>query len=461
MPEIQRLFARYALLPEGWKENVLLQWDHTGQLLSVTTDSEASQAQHQHPGVMLPGMPNLHSHAFQRAFSGLTEYRAQSEDNFWSWRTSMYDFANRIAPSQLEDIATYLYIEMLQAGYTSVCEFHYLHQDIDGKPYANDTELSLALIRAAARAGIGLTLLPVLYQQSGFGDPLPQYAQRRFIRSTDSLLGMIDHLRPQCLVQGGNIGLAPHSLRAVQPQALADAVSSMRLQDPDAPIHIHIAEQQREVTDCLAWSGQRPVQWLLDHYDLDAHWCLVHATHLDMRELASVAKSRAVAGLCLTTEANLGDGIFPAREYLERGGRWGIGSDSHISVSVVEELRLLEYAQRLSLQQRNVLVSPDMPQLAQHLYTSAVSGGACASSRPIAGLHIGQQADFVLLNPQHPLLEEMSVDSQLASHLFAITSAQAIASVWTKGSCRIEAGQHRLGESAARAFSTARKQLLG
>jgi len=460
MSENTALFARYALLPQGWREQVLLRWNEDGSLLSVIPESDCPADAHRHEGVLLPGMPNLHSHAFQRAFAGLTEYRAAADDDFWSWRAGMYGFANRMQPQQLEAIATHLYIEMLQAGYTSVCEFHYLHQDQDGRPYADDAEMSLALLRAAVRSGIGLTLLPVLYQQSGFGGQPSRLDQRRFIRSTDALLRMIERLRPLCREHGAQIGLAPHSLRAVQPAALRAAINGVRQQDSSAPIHIHIAEQQKEVSDCLAWSGQRPVQWLLQQHTLDAHWCLVHATHLDASELAALAASGAVAGLCLTTEANLGDGIFPAHAYLAAGGRWGIGSDSHISVSAVDELRLLEYGQRLSLQRRNVLASTAVPQLSQRLYQAAVSGGALASSRAVAGLQAGQQADFVLLDAHHALLAGMDADTQLASHLFAQSSGTTIASVWSAGRRRIEGGRHALTAVAAQAFSQARIQLL-
>jgi formimidoylglutamate deiminase len=460
MTDHQALFSRHALLPDGWHDNVLLRWDTTGRLQNICTDTVCPADAERHDGALLPGMPNLHSHAFQRAFSGLTEYRAAADDDFWSWRNSMYSFANRIRPEQLEAIATYLYIEMLQAGYTSVCEFHYLHQNLDGQAYADDAELSLALIRAAERAGIGLTLLPVLYQQSGFAGLPPGHAQRRFIRSTDSLLKMIEHLRPLCQAQGGQIGLAPHSLRAVVPQALSEAIHAMRQQDARAPIHIHIAEQQKEVRDCLAWSGMRPVEWLLQHHAPDAGWCLVHATHLNNSELETLARSGAVAGLCPTTEANLGDGIFPASTWLQAGGYWGIGSDSHVSVSVADELRLLEYGQRLSHQQRNVLNQQDLAQTGRYLYSAAVSGGARASARPIAGLQVGQQADFVLLDATQPLLAGMDAEAQLASYLFALSATQAIDSVWTAGLCRVRAGRHPLAGEAGLAFSRARQQCL-
>ncbi|HMR72324.1 MAG TPA: formimidoylglutamate deiminase, partial [Rubrivivax sp.] len=347
---------------------------------------------------LLPGMPNLHSHAFQRAFAGLTEFRGldagAEHDSFWSWRKLMYRFAGVLAPDQLRDIATALYVEMLEAGYTSVCEFHYVHHDRDGGPYADDATLSSCLIEAAARAGIGLTLLPVLYQTSGFGGRAPTDGQRRFIRSTDDMLHLLERLKPLCKRHGARLGLAPHSLRAVPPDALTQAVRGLQAIDPTAPIHIHIAEQAGEVDACLAWSGQRPVQWLLDHAPVDERWCLVHATHMTPDEYQRAARSGAVAGICPSTEANLGDGIFDMTSWRSQGGRWGVGSDSHACVNAAEELMLLEYSQRLATRQRNVLARDSERDVATAMTLDAVLGGAQASGRAIAGLALGQQADF-------------------------------------------------------------------
>ncbi|MDB5732711.1 MAG: formiminoglutamate deiminase, partial [Variovorax sp.] len=357
------LFAADALLPEGWSKNVLLAWNDAGRLTQVQADAQPSSAAAVASGPVIPGLPNLHSHAFQRAFAGLTEHRAAEQDSFWSWRALMYRFAARLGPQQLEAIATWLYAEMLEAGYTSVCEFQYLHHEADGRPYADDATLSLALLRAAQNTGIGMTLLPVLYQASGFGGLPPGEGQRRFIRSTDSMLRLLEALQPVCAPQkeegsrGGppaRLGLAPHSLRAVPPEALREALAGLDALDATAPIHIHIAEQTKEVEDCLAWSGQRPVAWLLNHAPVDARWCLVHATHMDMHEYARAARSGAVAGLCPSTEANLGDGLFDFSVWRGHGGAWGIGSDSHACVNAAEELMLLEYGQRLATRQRNV-----------------------------------------------------------------------------------------------------------
>ena len=405
-------------------------------------------------------MPNLHSHAFQRAFAGLTEYRGSGEDSFWSWRTLMYRFAAQLSPAQVEAIATWLYVEMLEAGYTSVCEFHYLHHDRDGRPYADDAELALALLRAAGRAGIGLTLLPVLYQSSGFGGLPAHPGQRRFIRSTDSMLRLLERLRPLSEAQGARLGLAPHSLRAVAPEALREVLAGLDAIDATAPIHIHISEQTAEVEACLAWSGQRPVAWLLDHATVDARWCLVHATHMDADEYRRAAVSGAVAGLCPTTEANLGDGLFDFGAWRAEGGRWGVGSDSHACVNAAEELLMLEYGQRLAKRQRNIGADAAQPCVATAMTLAAVQGGAQASGRALEGLAIGQQADFVMLDADHPALAGLCATDMLSSHVFASHRGNAIASAWVAGQPRVIDGLHPLHHPAAAAFVAARNQLL-
>jgi formimidoylglutamate deiminase len=405
-------------------------------------------------------MPNLHSHAFQRAFAGLTEYRGEPQDSFWSWRALMYRFAAVITPEQLEAIATGLYVAMLEGGYTSVCEFHYVHHDRDGCTYADDATLSQSILRAAARAGIGLTLLPVLYQTSGFGGTPPDQGQRRFIRNTDSMLRLLDRLRPQCEAQGARLGLAPHSLRAVSPESLSEVLRGLNALDSSAPIHIHIAEQTDEIDACLAWSGQRPVDWLLDHVPVDARWCLVHATHMSASESARAAHSGAIAGLCPTTEANLGDGIFDTSAWRFAGGRWGVGSDSHACVNAAEELMMLEYSQRLHTRQRNVIASAAHPYVATAMTLEAVIGGAQASGRQVAGLAVGQQANWVVLNASHPLLEGMpSPDAMLSAHVFASNRQSAIADVWVAGRKQVQAGRHHLNAQAHQAFVQARRAL--
>ena len=456
------LFAADALLPAGWARNVVLCWNDKGEFTQVEQMTEAPpQNIPNAAGPVIPAMPNLHSHAFQRAFAGLTEFRStEQQDSFWSWRTLMYRFASRLGPAQVEAIATWLYVEMLEAGYGSVCEFHYLHHAPDGMPYADDAELAHALLRAAKTAGIGITLLPVLYQTSGFRARPPGEGQRRFIRSTDSMLRLLERLRPICEAQGARLGLAPHSLRAVPPDALRDALEGLTAMDAAAPIHIHIAEQTQEVDDCVDWSGQRPVAWLLDHAPVNARWCLVHATHLDAAEAERGARSGAVAGLCPTTEANLGDGLFDFVNWRAAGGAWGIGSDSHVCVNAAEELMLLEYGQRLLTRQRNVAVMAAQSNVATALTLAALQGGAQASGRPVGGLAVGQRADLVELDAQHVALRELPAPAMLNAHVFASHRSSAIRSVHIGGKLCVNAGKHPLHDAAAARFVAARTTLL-
>ena len=455
------LFASHALLPTGWARDVLLYWNEQGLLTDVKSKAACPAGTFQTAGPLLPGMPNLHSHAFQRAFGGLTEYRGAAQDSFWSWRSLMYRLAAAITPEQLEAIATGLYVEMLEAGYTSVCEFHYVHHDHDGRPYADDAALSMCLLRAAARAGMGLTLLPVLYQTSGFGGTSPSAGQRRFIRSTDNMLALLQKLKPLCESQGARLGLAPHSLRAVPPDSLREALAGLYALDVTAPVHIHIAEQTAEVDACQAWSGQRPVQWLLDHTPVDARWCLVHATHMTPEESICAARTDAVAGLCPSTEANLGDGIFDAASWLQGGGRWGVGSDSHACVNAAEELMLLEYSQRLATRQRNVLASTEQPSVATAMTLAAGAGGAQASARPVSGLAVGQQADMVALDAPHSLLRDLpSPEAMLSAHVFASHRQSALQQVWVAGRVQVQSGRHILHDTALNGLVAARQQLL-
>ncbi|CAN5822052.1 formimidoylglutamate deiminase [soil metagenome] len=455
------LFAPHALLPTGWASDVLITWDVAGALARVSPGAAPADGIPTATGPILPGMPNLHSHAFQRAFAGLSEYRGAEgqADSFWTWRDLMYGFALALTPDQLEDIATHLYIEMLQAGYTSVCEFHYVHRDPAGGAYADPAEMSVRLLAAAQRAGIGITLLPVLYQDAGFGAQAARADQRRFVNSVDQVLTIAERLRTPARAQGAGVGVAPHSLRAVGPAALHELVAAWTAIDAAAPIHLHIAEQAQEVRDCLAWSGQRPVQWLLDHAPVDVRWCLVHATHLTAEEAAAVAATGATAGLCPTTEANLGDGVFDAVTYTQCRGAWGIGSDSHASVSAAEELRLLEYTQRLARQRRNVLASAAQPQVADHLWLAALQGGARASGRAIGGLQVGQQADFLMLDSAG-VLAGLSPSQALASHVFASHGRNAVRDVWVAGRRVLHGGEHTLQGKACERFVAARGQLL-
>ena len=454
------LFADDALLPTGWARNVLLHWTADGLLDRVEPGALPPEGARRAAGPVIPGLPNLHSHAFQRGFAGLTEYRSTAADSFWSWRELMYRFATTLTPERLEAIATWLYVEMLKAGYTSVCEFHYVHHQPDGRPYADDATLSRSLLHAARRAGIGITLLPVLYQTGGFADQPASPGQRRFLRSTDNMLSLLQTLQTDIAGTDDRIGLAPHSLRAVPQASLTEAIAGLHALDATAPVHIHIAEQTKEVDDCLAWSGQRPVQFLLNHAPVDRRWCLIHATHMTQAEYRDAAATGAVAGLCPATEANLGDGLFDLPQWRGHGGAWGVGSDSNTCVNAAEELMLLEYGQRLQRRQRNVLATPDQPHVATAMTLQAVAGGAQAAGRKIAGLQLGQRADFVVLNPEHVALAGLPAEDMLSAHVFASNRGSAISIVVAGGVERVAHGRHALHEPAATAFTLARAELL-
>ncbi|WP_454689191.1 formimidoylglutamate deiminase [Achromobacter aloeverae] len=460
MKDASSLWAADALLPGGWARGVTLDWDDRGRLTAVRAGTAPEPGRPRAAGPLVPGMPNLHSHAFQRGFCGLTEYRAQVADSFWSWRELMYRCAGRIDPAQAEAIATWLYVEMLEAGYTSVCEFHYLHHDAQGRPYAQAPEMALALLRAADRAGIGMTLLPVLYQAGGFGGVAAHAGQRRFLHDTPAMMRLLDSLKPACDAQGARLGLAPHSLRAVPPGSLREALAGLDALDATAPIHIHVAEQVKEVEDCIAWSGLPPVRWLLEHAPVGPRWCLVHATHMTPDEARDAARTGAVAGLCPTTEANLGDGLFDMVHWREGGGRWGVGSDSHSTVNAAEELQWLEYGLRLAKRQRNVMAEPGQPHVATAMTLAAVAGGARAGGRPVAGLAPGQQADFVELDPDHIALAGLSAQDMLSAHVFGSHRTSAIRSVRVAGRTRVQDGRHALREAAAAAFVEVRRTLV-
>ena len=450
-------FAERALLPNGWANDVRFEVGADGRLTQVEANASADAAERLR-GPVLAGMPNLHSHAFQRAMAGLAEVAGNPNDSFWTWRDLMYRMVGKINPAQLHIIARQLYIEMLKAGYTSVAEFHYVHHDADGQPYADRTELSRQISQAAASSGIGLTLLPVLYTHSGFGGQAPNDGQRRFINSTEQYLDLQARLQPILAAQPAQqLGLCFHSLRAVTPQQITDVLAAS---DPACPVHIHIAEQRKEVDDCLAWSGKRPLQWLYDNVEVNERWCLVHATHADPDEVTRMAKSRAIAGLCLTTEANLGDGIFPAVEFLAQGGRMGIGSDSHVSLSVVEELRWLEYGQRLRDQRRNRLYRSDQPMVGRTLFDAALDGGAQALGQPVGRLEVGKRADWVVLDGNDPYLATATDDGILNRWLFAGGDRQ-VRDVLVNGQWVVRDGRHAGEEDSSRAFTQVLRELLG
>ncbi len=461
-----RFFFETALLPEGWRSNVLVESDAHGLITNVTPDGSETGGSETDggetvSGICIPGMPNLHSHAFQRAMAGLAERAGDTEDSFWTWREVMYGFVARVGPDEAEAIAAQLYVEMLKAGYTSVAEFHYLHHGPDGAPYDNPSEMSARTIEAARHAGIAITHLPVLYAHGGFGAAPPTADQVRFINDGEHFSRIISELHAQYKdVSGVSIGMAPHSLRAISEELLKDTISALDTLDPDAPIHIHIAEQTKEVDDCIAWSGARPVAWLLDHFDVSARWCLIHATHMDADELKCLAASSAVAGLSPTTEANLGDGIFPARAYLDTGGRIGIGSDSNISIDPTEELRLLEYAQRLSTKRRNVLADAPGASTGRSLFDRAGHGGAQALGITAGRIAPGARADFVILDENHPSLAGRRGDAILDSWIFA-NAGSPVRHVYVGGRKVVSNGIHHDQERIARSYGHAISRLQG
>jgi formimidoylglutamate deiminase len=399
----------------------------------------------------LPGIANLHSHAFQRAMAGLAERMTDPSDSFWTWRETMYRMAARFDPDTLRAVAAQLYVEMLEAGYTTVCEFHYLHHAPDGTPYADPAAMSRALIAAARDTGIRLTLLPVLYMTGGFDGRELNERQRRFGHTVDAYLRLFETLRAE-QDETLRVGCALHSLRAVPEQAMRRVLAAL---PADARIHIHIAEQIGEVQDCLAMRGERPVRWLLDHAEVDARWTLVHATHLEVDEIVGIADRGATVALCPTTEANLGDGLFPLRDYLDADGRWGIGSDSHISVSPVEELRWLEYGQRLITRHRNIAASADAPSVGDTLLAGVRASAAPATGFPDPAL----AEDRIALDPTAPQLLGATDNDRVDRWIFS-GNRPAVDRVVVAGRELVTAGRHRDREAVAAGYAAALGRLL-
>jgi formimidoylglutamate deiminase len=422
--ETRRWFAPAAWVDGAWANDVLLTVGLDGRWSEVVCDApSASQEGAQRlAGPVLPGLVNAHSHAFQRAIAGLTERCAGDEDDFWRWRDRMYSVANRITPDQLEAIAAFLYAELLRAGYTQVCEFHYLHNDIGGRPYADPAEMALALVRAAQRVGIGLTLLPTLYMRAGFTAKDLREDQRRFASTPQSVLRITEAVARQCAGEGRiAAGVAFHSLRAVEESALRELIAAS---GAAMPIHVHIAEQQQEVDDCIARHGKRPIEWLLDNMAIDERWNLVHATRSTPRELEGVRGQRASIVLCPSTEANLGDGIFDLPGWMGQSGSWSIGSDSHVTRSWQEELRLLEYSQRFGLHQRNVAARAALCESsAAALFQGALAGGAAAAGLPLSGIARGQRADFCIVDTESAALAGVPADHVLDALIFSSPQA--------------------------------------
>jgi len=461
---MKKYYAKNILLSDGWATDKTITIEN-GIITAITSGKDASA--YVLLGAVIPGMVNCHSHAFQRAFAGFSEQGSEGKDSFWTWRKIMYKFLAQLSHDDAQVIAQQLYIEMLKMGYTRVAEFHYLHHDLDGNTYSQkDSEnqsqnqsqdklatMAHAIFKAAKNSGIGLTMLPVLYQYAGFGQQEPNEGQKRFINST----AQFNQLVSECFAltkeyPNTNIGIAPHSLRAVDKKSITKAVEHVRSLDNKAPIHIHIAEQQQEVTDCLQHYSKRPVQWLLDNIELDEYWCLIHATHINEQEQKGIVASKAIAGICPTTEANLGDGIFPTTEFLALKGTFAIGSDSHISVNPIEELRWLEYAQRLTKQQRAILASPEVASVGQNLWHKAAMGGAQSTNSNTGALSVGKQADLLVLDEKQTSLFANNNDHLLDSVIFA-SQKNTVQDVMVNGHWVIQNGEHKQAQSSADNFA--------
>lgn len=451
--------APEALLSEGWRREVAFTIDSGGRFTHIEPEARPDGAKRL-PGPVLPGFANVHCHAFQRALVGRTHVAGPREDSFWTWREALYDLVAKLREEDLAAIAAQAYVEQLKGGFTTVCEFHYLHDGASGEATSSPPRNAQAILAAAREAGIALTLLPALYQDSGFGGERLSARQERFRSDVESILRLVEDL---CALGRGDdllrVGAAAHSLRAVPPAALAALVQGLRALDADAPIHMHVAEQRAEVEACLAALRQRPVAWLLDHAPVDERWCLVHATHLLREECAALARSGAVAGLCPSTEGDLGDGFFPLRDFLQAGGRFGMGTDSNLCASAFEELRWLEYGQRLLHEKRNIAAAAPGRSTGEALVRAALEGGARASGQPTGSLQLGKRADFLVLDPAHPALLGLDSVYWLDALVFSSVGKPPVLEVYLAGRAVIQGGRHPHEEGIAGAFASAIRRL--
>ncbi|WP_269218849.1 formimidoylglutamate deiminase [Brevundimonas vesicularis] len=452
-PVDRTLWFEAALLPSGWARDVRV-GVAGGRIVSLEAGVARSPAD-EGGGVALPGVANVHSHAFQRAMAGLTEARGPSDDDFWTWRELMYRFLDRGGPEEIEAITALAFMQMLEGGFTRVAEFHYLHNDPSGAAYSDLAEIAARIVAAAQATGIALTLLPVFYAHAGFGGQPPAHGQRRFINDLD---GFADLVARCCTLTAdlpdAVVGVAPHSLRAVSP----DELTAMPALAGDGPIHIHVAEQTKEVTDCLAWSGARPVEWLLANAPVDPRWCLIHSTHVTEAEWQGVVARDAVVGLCPITEANLGDGVFPAVDFTRAGGRFGIGTDSNVQIGVAEELRMLEYSQRLALRGRAVMADPERS-TGRALFDRALAGGVQATGAA-SGLSVGASADIVSLDTSGVAFAGRSGDAVLDSWIFGAPTG-SIRSVWRAGREVVKNGRHIARDGIEARYRKALSAVLG
>ncbi len=455
------ILAKQALLPQGWVNNVRVGVDDSGRIAFVEYSEDMHQsveAEAHRVATLLPAPANAHSHTFQRAMAGLTEKRGpDSSDSFWTWRKLMYQFLDRLTPDDIEAIAAFVQMEMLESGYATQVEFHYLHKQPGGKFYDNPAELSDRIAAAAATTGIGLTLLPVHYQYGGCDSRPLQGGQRRFSTDLQEFESLWSCARNslRSLPADAQIGVAPHSLRAVSPDNLA----ALQKISPDAPFHMHLAEQIQEVDEVVNAWGARPVDWLFDHADVDERWCLIHCTQMLAHETQKLASSGAVAGLCPITESNLGDGIFDGVNYLNASGRIAIGSDSNIRVSLSEELRTLDYSQRLRDHSRAAMASGEHS-TGRRLLEAVVSGGAQAAGRESGCIKAGYWADLLALDGDHVDLLSRTGDSLLDSYIFA-GDDRMVLEVWAAGRHQVTSGQHIHRESITERYKNVMIKLGG
>lgn len=448
------IFAKQAKLSSGWTTNVRLNIAD-GKILSVTENQSPAQGDTV-VDTLLPALANLHSHSFQRAMSGMTEFRMAGKDSFWTWRDLMYRFTAHLAPEHVEAIAGLVFLEMQEAGYASVGEFHYLHHQPNGMPYDDLGELSSRIAAAASETGIGLTHLPVLYTYGGAGKVPLEAGQARFGNSVDRFNGLVGRAQAAVsqLPADCRVGIAPHSLRATSPEDLK-AVLAAR---PNGPVHMHIAEQPKEVADVQAWLNARPVEWLLENTDANTDWCLIHATHMTDAETVNMAKSGVVAGLCPVTEANLGDGPFNGPAYLQAGGAFGVGSDSNVLISLTEELRTLEYSQRLRDIARNVMVVGE-GSVGETLYTGAAKGGAQALGRGAGEIAVGELADLVAIDSSAPALCALRQDQLLDGLVFGAKD-NVVTDVWSAGRHAVQSGRQVKRDAIITAYRSAMASLM-
>jgi len=445
------LLAPDALLPSGWSRSVLLEWDVHGTLTRVEPGHDGRGVERA-AGPVLPGMTNVHSHAFQRAMAGLAEFRGHPTDDFWTWREEMYRLVARVTADDIEAIARQLYVEMLKHGYTAVAEFHYLHHDPQGRPYDNRAETAERIIAAAAASGIALTLLPVLYAYGALGNKPLAGAQRRFAMDAAGAIALVEEIAafhlPAPLLK---LGIAPHSVRAVDALQMVEVVQAATRLDPRMPIHMHVSEQQGEVDECLATHGTTPLDWVSQLVPVDARWCFVHATHLTQIEMRNLARTGACVGLCPTTEANLGDGIFEFAPWFEARAPWAIGGDSHVGVSPMEELRQLEYSQRLRLHVRNVASDEEARDVPANLWSAAARGGAAAAAQPAGEIAPGRRADLVVLDGGALDFEQLAARAMLGVAMFAGNSNR-VRDVFVAGRPVVSGGHHPQEEEARAAL---------